>query len=133
MIPRSYRRPGKGAPLPQVAEKATPGAWTGLGLAVEETQFPRADAARTAATAMLYAEAASVHERWLRDRADEYGADTRALLRQGQFLTATQYLRAQRVRGLIVDEVREVLRRYAALILPTIPVVAPVIGQPSLS
>jgi aspartyl-tRNA(Asn)/glutamyl-tRNA(Gln) amidotransferase subunit A len=54
-------------------------------------------------------------------------------LRQGQFLTATQYLRAQRVRSLIVTEVRDVLRRYTALVLPTIPVVAPAIGQPTVT
>ncbi len=104
-----------------------------LGLVLEDTEFPRASEARTAAATILFAEAASVHERWLRDRAEEYGADTLALLRQGQFLTATQYLRAQRVRTLIVNEVGALLRRYTALVLPTIPVVAPAIGEPTVT
>ena len=104
-----------------------------LGPVVEDTEFPRASEARTAAATILFAEAASVHERWLRDRAEEYGADTLALLRQGQFLTATQYLRAQRVRTLVAHEVEALLRVYSALVLPTIPVVAPAIGQSTVT
>ncbi len=103
------------------------------GLDLEDVEFPRANEARTAAATVLFAEAASVHERWLRDRAADYGVDTLALLQQGQFITATQYLRAQRVRTLVVNEVGTLLRRYAALVLPAIPVVAPAIGQPTVT
>jgi aspartyl-tRNA(Asn)/glutamyl-tRNA(Gln) amidotransferase subunit A len=103
------------------------------GLDLEDVEFPRASEARTAAATVLFAEAASVHEPWLRDRAADYGADTRALLQQGQFITATQYLRAQRVRTLVVNEVGMLLRRYAALVLPAIPLVAPAIGQPTVT
>ncbi|HET8999456.1 MAG TPA: amidase [bacterium] len=103
------------------------------GLDLEDVEFPRASEARTAAATVLFAEAASVHERWLHDRAADYGADTRALLQQGQFITATQYLRAQRVRTLVVNEVGMLLRRYAALVLPAIPLVAPAIGQPTVT
>lgn len=103
------------------------------GLDLEDVEFPRANEARTAAATVLFAEAASVHERWLRDRAADYGVDTLALLQQGQFIMATQYLRAQRVRTLVVNEVGTLLRRYAALVLPAIPVVAPAIGQPTVT
>lgn len=104
-----------------------------LGLVAEDVEFPRATEARTAAVTILFAEAASVHERWLRDRAKEYGLDTLALLRQGQFLTATQYLRAQRARTPIAKEVGALLRRYGALVSPTIPLVAPAIGEPTVT
>jgi aspartyl-tRNA(Asn)/glutamyl-tRNA(Gln) amidotransferase subunit A len=104
-----------------------------IGPVVEEAGFPRASEARAAASAILFAEAASVHDRWVRDRAEDYGADTLALLRQGQFLTATQYLRAQRTRTLVVKEVGALLRRYAALVSPAIPVVAPAIGQTTVT
>jgi aspartyl-tRNA(Asn)/glutamyl-tRNA(Gln) amidotransferase subunit A len=103
------------------------------GLDLEDVEFPRANEARTAAATVLFAEGASVHERWLRDRPADYGVDTLALLQQGQFITATQYLRAQRVRTLVVNEVGTLLRRYAALVLPAIPVVAPAIGQPTVT
>ena len=105
----------------------------GVGLELEDVEFPRAAEARTAAATVLFAEAASVHERWLSDRAGEYGADTLALLRQGTFLTATQYLRAQRVRALIASEVGALMERVAAFVLPTIPIVAPAIGQSTVT
>jgi aspartyl-tRNA(Asn)/glutamyl-tRNA(Gln) amidotransferase subunit A len=101
----------------------------GIGLELEDVEFPWASEARTAAATVLFAEAASVHERWMSDRAAEYGAETLALLRQGAFLTATQYLRAQRVRALIASEVGTLMERVTALALPTIPIVAPAIGQ----
>jgi aspartyl-tRNA(Asn)/glutamyl-tRNA(Gln) amidotransferase subunit A len=99
------------------------------GFAVENVGFPHAAEAQAAALGILYAEAASVHERWLRDRGGDYGADTRTLLQRGQFLTAAQYLRAQRARAVLVDAAAALLRRYAALVLPTIPLVAPAIGD----
>ena len=105
----------------------------GVGLELEDVEFPRAGEARTAAATVLFAEAASVHESWLSDRAGEYGADTLALLRQGTFLTATQYLRAQRVRALIASEVGALMEQVAALVLPTIPIVAPAIGQSTVT
>jgi aspartyl-tRNA(Asn)/glutamyl-tRNA(Gln) amidotransferase subunit A len=117
----------------RVAFRAAVDVLTHLGLVAEEVEFPRASEARAAAVAILLAEAASVHERWLRERAEEYGPETLALLRQGQFLTATQYLRAQRARTLIVRETAALLRRYAALVSPTIPVVAPAIGQTTVT
>jgi aspartyl-tRNA(Asn)/glutamyl-tRNA(Gln) amidotransferase subunit A len=105
----------------------------GIGLELEDVEFPRASEARTAAATVLFAEAASVHERWLPDRAAEYGAETLALLRQGAFLTATQYLRAQRVRALIASESGTLMERVTALALPTIPIVAPAIGQSTVT
>jgi len=105
----------------------------GLGLELEDVEFPHPSEARTAAATVLFAEASSVHERWLPDRAGEYGADTLALIRQGAFLTAAQYLRAQRVRALILREAGALLERVTALVLPTLPVVAPEIGQTAVS
>ncbi len=100
-----------------------------LGVQVERVRFPRAAEASAAQTAIIMSEAASVHERWLRDRPEDYGADTRARLQRGQFLSATQYLRAQRVRALIQDEVRSLLRSCAVLVCPTVPCPAPRIGE----
>ncbi len=100
-----------------------------LGIQLENVPFPRPAEAGIAQTTIIMAEAASVHERWLRDRPGDYGADTLARLRRGQFLTATQYLRAQRVRALLVEEVGDLLRSHIALVLPTTPCVAPLINQ----
>ena len=100
-----------------------------LGVRLDDVAFPHSAEATIAQTAIIMSESASVHERWLRDRPQDYGAETLARLRRGQFFSATQYLRAQRARTLIGREVGDLLRRYAALVLPTTPCVAPLITQ----
>lgn len=104
-----------------------------LGLQLERVPFPRPAEARTAQLVITLAEAASVHEHWLRERPQDYGVQTRDLLRQGQMVTATQYLRALKVRALLLEEVGELLRTCDALVLPTTPMVAPAIGQETVA
>jgi aspartyl-tRNA(Asn)/glutamyl-tRNA(Gln) amidotransferase subunit A len=104
-----------------------------LGIHLENVRFPRPAEATIAQTTIIMSEAASVHERWLRERPEDYGADVRARLRRGQFFSATHYLRAQRVRALLMEEVGQLVRSWAALVLPTIPFVAPRIDQDAVS
>ena len=101
----------------------------GLGLRLEPITVPRAADAFVAQLAIIQAESASVHERWLAERPNDYGPETLERLRQGQFVTATQYLRAQKVRGLVIEEFGELFTRVDALVLPSVPAVAPRIGQ----
>ncbi len=106
------------------------GVLRGLGIQLGEVRFPRPVEASIAHTAILMSEASSVHERWLRERPEDYGEDTRARLRRGQFVTATHYLRAQRTRALVREEVDGLLgASCAALVMPTTPCVAPAIGE----
>jgi Asp-tRNA(Asn)/Glu-tRNA(Gln) amidotransferase A subunit family amidase len=49
------------------------------------------------------------------------------------FVTATQYLRAQKVRALLLHAMEELFRPYAALVLPTTPIVAPAIEQKTVT
>lgn len=69
--------------------------------------------------AMIYAEASAYHIPWLRDRAEEYSANTRERLELGALLPASVYLRAQRVRAVIVAAYREVFRQIDLLLLPS--------------
>jgi aspartyl-tRNA(Asn)/glutamyl-tRNA(Gln) amidotransferase subunit A len=96
---------------------------------LEDVELPRAAEAVIAQTAILMSEAVSVHERWLRERPEDYGPEVRGRLWRGQFFSATQYLRAQRARTLLAHEVADLLHRYGALVLPTTPCVAPLITQ----
>ncbi len=116
----------------QAAFENAIGVLRSLGIQTERVRFPRAAEASAAQTAIIMSEAASVHERWLRDRPGDYGADTRARLQRGQFLSATQYLRAQRVRAMIRDEAGDLLRSCAVLVCPTVPCEAPRIGEDSV-
>jgi aspartyl-tRNA(Asn)/glutamyl-tRNA(Gln) amidotransferase subunit A len=65
------------------------------------------------------------HEPYLKTRASEYGADVRARLLTGQFVLATQYLKAQRARRVLRAEVDDALRTVDALLTPTTPIPAP--------
>jgi aspartyl-tRNA(Asn)/glutamyl-tRNA(Gln) amidotransferase subunit A len=99
------------------------------GLRLEPVRVPHATEAFAAQLAIIQAEAASVHEHWLAERPQDYSPEILERLRQGQFVTATQYLRAQKVRALVLEEYAELFTRFDALALPSVPAVAPRIGQ----
>jgi aspartyl-tRNA(Asn)/glutamyl-tRNA(Gln) amidotransferase subunit A len=95
------------------------------GAAVEEVPLPRIPLAGAASFAIMRAEATAYHEPYLKARAAEYGADVRGRLMTGQFILATQYLKAQRARQLLRAEVDAALGRVDALIAPAAPLPAP--------
>ncbi len=97
----------------------------GLGAVVEEIPLPKMPHAGPAVFAIISSEAMAYHEPYLKTRAAEYGADVRARLLTGQFLLASQYLKAQRARQVIRAEVDAALTRVDALLFPTTPIPAP--------
>lgn len=97
----------------------------GLGASVEEVSLPRIPHAGPAVFAIISSEATAYHEPYLKTRAAEYGADVRARLMTGQFVLATQYLKAQRARRIIRAEVDAALTRVDALLIPSTPIPAP--------
>ena len=72
---------------------------------------------------MLYAislaEGAAAHEQWLRRRAEFYGADVRARMQQGLLVPATTYLKAQRLRALLMHDLDQVFQKVDVLATPT--------------
>lgn len=100
-------------------------ALAGLGVRVEEVRIPRIRHAGPATFAIITAESMAYHEPYLKTRASEYGADVRARLLNGQFVLATQYLKAQRARHVLRADVDGVLRGVDALLTPTTPIPAP--------
>ncbi len=82
-----------------------------------------------AAFAIVAAEALAYHEEWMKSRPDDYGQDVRDRLRQGAFVSATQYLKAQRARQVIRNEVDTLLANHDVLIAATTPIVATPVGQ----
>ena len=76
----------------------------------------------------LRAEATAVHHRWLRVRPASYGRDTRVRLQLGALVSAADYVLAQRMRGRIREALRRTFENVDLLLLPTTPIVAPMIG-----
>ncbi|MEO7115065.1 MAG: amidase [Caldimonas sp.] len=74
------------------------------------------------------AEPSTYHQRWLRERPDDYGADVRTLLEVGEMLLATHYLQAQRYRTLLRNEFLEAFARVDVFLCPTLPFTATPVG-----
>ena len=75
------------------------------------------------------AEATSYHEPYLRKRAEEYGDRVRVNLEAGRYLLATDYVKSQRARMLLLEGFREIFRQVDVLVTPTLPAFPPEIGQ----
>ncbi len=101
----------------------------GLGARVEEVELPSAIHAAGASFAILASEALTYHEEWMKSRAQDYAHDVRDRLRMGAFVAATQYLRAQRTRALLRNEVDGLLAPRELLLAPATPIVATPVGQ----
>lgn len=116
-----------GAPQRQATEQAVK-TLEGLGASVREITLEQMKHAAAASAAVISAESYAYHEPWLRTRAAEYGPDVRERLLVGAFVSGSEYLKGQRVRRLIRDEVDRVLGDLDVLIAPTLPIAAVPVG-----
>ena len=89
-----------------------------LGWETRQVMLPHPRQTSRTLLAMIYAEASAYHLPWLRDRAEEYSANTRERLELGALLPASLYLRAQRVRAVIVAAYRALFQQIDLLLLP---------------
>jgi aspartyl-tRNA(Asn)/glutamyl-tRNA(Gln) amidotransferase subunit A len=103
------------------------------GARIEEISLPLSKYAAAAGRLISLTESAAIHEKWLRTRAMDYSPDVRAGFLAGQLLLGKHYLRAQRVRSLIRQEMAAALRRVDALVTPTSPIAAPRLDQPTVT
>lgn len=105
------------------------GALAAAGVHVETREF--ADAARITETYVdiVLPEGAAWHEPWLETRADRYSPTVRDRLRAGSNIPATSYIHARQRRLQMRRAVDDLLQGVDALILPTLPIVAPVSGE----
>jgi aspartyl-tRNA(Asn)/glutamyl-tRNA(Gln) amidotransferase subunit A len=103
------------------------------GARVEEVSLPLSKYAAAAGRIISWAEAAEIHEKFLKKRAADYSPDVRTGFLVGQLVLGKHYMKAQRVRSLIRQEMAAVLRRVDALVTPTAAVPAPRIGQTTVT
>ncbi len=100
-----------------------------LGAAVIEVLLPPSDVLMLVNRIIALAEAGAYHSPSLNRQAKDYGPDVRARLELGQFVLAQDYLTAQRLRGELSREVARVMAGVDVVVLPTLPIPAPIIGQ----
>ncbi|HXO62508.1 MAG TPA: amidase [Candidatus Acidoferrales bacterium] len=107
----------------------------GLGAKIQEISIPLLAETEKAGNRIAWAEASYYHQQsgWFPGLAEEYGEDVRSRLEMGMKVLAVEYLEAQDQRRNFISQLREVMEQEAidALMVPTIPVAAPLIGEES--
>lgn len=92
---------------------------------VVDTDIPSMRYASAAQLFTIAADAFDVHRQMLAQRADGLPEDVRLRLEMGMFFLAADYVRAQRLRGMIQSEVDAALKKVDVLLTPTMAITAP--------
>ncbi|MDQ7844827.1 MAG: amidase, partial [Armatimonadota bacterium] len=95
------------------------------GAAVSDVAIPTLPYCDQLLLPLIAPEATSIHEPWLRTRAEDYAPMTRTQLELGAVLPAVEFVRAQRVRRKLIAELEEVFKEVDILLNPTVAWVAP--------
>lgn len=109
----------------QTAVMAAADVFRDQGCIVNEVTLRWGHTSLGVATAIQSAEAYQYHERLLRQHAAAYDPSIRQRLLVGAFTSGSDYVKGQRARRLLRDEINGVLEKYDALLLPTMPLAAP--------
>tara|TARA_A100001037_G_scaffold231931_1_gene210287 strand:- start:9561 stop:10979 length:1419 start_codon:yes stop_codon:yes gene_type:complete len=92
-----------------------------LGCEIVEIHLPDIDTIAALGGTILLAEAATIHDEWVREIPDQYAEAVVWRLQQGHHIPATRYLQAQRLRPRITKEfVTSVYDSVDAVLTPTI-------------
>jgi len=116
------------APEVQAAVRGAARRAAELGARVIPVQVPDIEALNSAGLVILLSEAAAVHQANLHRRGD-FGADVLGLLDQGSLVPAADYVNAQRLRKVLLNEFHALFQGIDCLFTPTTPITAPRIGQ----
>ncbi|HEY0580708.1 MAG TPA: amidase, partial [Chloroflexota bacterium] len=130
-VPRELLHEGVDAEMRGPVEKAIQ-SLAGVVRSVEEVSIPNVDDMLAAQLVIMFSEASTIHQPWLRTRAADYAPLTRDRLEAGSALLATHYLSAQRVRRSIIDQFTALHERVDLLVLPSVPVAAMALGDTTL-
>ncbi|CAD7047547.1 amidase [Pseudorhizobium halotolerans] len=95
------------------------------GMSVSTEQLSQLSSYFAAWEAIMHCEATAFHKQRLSEMPEAFDPVTRAHLEAGRFLTAEEYLHAQSIRASFTTRLLNGLGEWDALVLPTLPVVAP--------
>jgi aspartyl-tRNA(Asn)/glutamyl-tRNA(Gln) amidotransferase subunit A len=100
-----------------------------IGATMIDIEVPDIEEFNAIARLIQLAEATSVHRRRLQKHPEDFSDDVRVLIEQGYFITATDYLDAQRRRRKLNSDFNTLLQQVDVIVAPTIPITAARIGQ----
>jgi aspartyl-tRNA(Asn)/glutamyl-tRNA(Gln) amidotransferase subunit A len=101
-----------------------------MGAKITEVDLPLIDEMPGGVTAIMLPEALAIHQRWLKERPDDYGDDVRYRLELGATFLGIHYVQAQRLREKAVLAWQdEVFPQVDLIATPTTPITAPLIDE----
>ena len=100
-----------------------------LGADIDEVTLPISAHSGAVFLATADVDAATFHMEWLKARGDLYDWSTRTRLESASLTPATTYIRAQRARTLVKNELMSALEDHDVIVLPASPTLAPPIAQ----
>jgi len=98
------------------AIEAALGIWHEAGAVLEQIRLPPLQVWNAPTRIIIAAEAYAVHERWLRERPEDYGAKGRERILEGALLRAADYIQAQRQRSHLTRLVADAMGDVDALV-----------------
>jgi aspartyl-tRNA(Asn)/glutamyl-tRNA(Gln) amidotransferase subunit A len=90
------------------------------GCSLEEIALPDLFLTRETMWTIASADAAEYHRRYLQDRALEYSDEVRANLLRGALIPAVDYIRAQRIRERLTQQMNNVFAKVDVLLMPSV-------------
>ncbi len=93
----------------------------GLGALVEEVSIPHAIYILEMGLTIQIAQMSAVHEKTLKETPEKYGPMLLLILQAGKLITAADYLKAQRLRALLREDLRRAFTRVDVVVTPTTP------------
>jgi aspartyl-tRNA(Asn)/glutamyl-tRNA(Gln) amidotransferase subunit A len=103
-------------PEQAAAIEAALAVWRDAGAEIKEVRLPSLAEWNAPTRVIIAAEGYAVHERWLKERPQDYGARGRQRLLQGALLRAADYIQAQRRRSQLIRGLAEAMRGLDALV-----------------
>jgi aspartyl-tRNA(Asn)/glutamyl-tRNA(Gln) amidotransferase subunit A len=111
------------------AVMASIGIFEQLGAKITELNLTGMEETAALASEITGDEAFAYHEKWLKQRPQDYGKDVRLRLEQSSKATAAVYIGAQQKRLAYSERLAGALNKVDMLLTPTLPITAPRIGQ----
>jgi aspartyl-tRNA(Asn)/glutamyl-tRNA(Gln) amidotransferase subunit A len=108
------------------------GVLEGLGALVCEVAVPLPEYILPTEWGLMLPEASAYHQEMLREKADLYTADVRLFLEVGEFVLATDYIKALRARTLVQQAWRDLFAGIDVLVAPTLTAPAASADDPML-
>ncbi len=105
----------------------------GLGVEIVELDLPSAPSGHEVTLTLLTAEAGQFHQQRLAAHREDYGVDVRELLEDGLALSASDYIKAVRVREIVKREFVGAFEEVDCIVSPTAPLPAPLRSTHDLS